>query len=215
MGHLYSFRAAPEEARAHFGYVEDEKFPPLQHVRTGGPIAIVRAEKGVRHFALVRWGFIPSWTKVIRPGNPLINARAETVLEKASFKNAMQRRRCLVPADGFYEFTRKQSFHFHRPDNGLFAFAGLWEHWMGADGSELETGVIITTEPNSVVAKVHDRMLAILQPDSYAAWLDNEGTPAEDAAKLLVPAPDDYLVAERVHVDLSRQQQQPAQMKLF
>jgi putative SOS response-associated peptidase YedK len=204
MGHLYSFRASPEEARAHFGYVEHPHFPPLKHVRTGGPIAIIRAEKGVRHFALVRWGLVPSWVKVIKPGNPLINARAETVLEKASFKHAMQRRRCLVPADGFYEFTPKQSFHFHRPDNGLFAFAGLWEHWMGADGSELETGVIITTEPNSVVAKVHDRMLAILQQDSYAAWVDNEGTPAGEAAKLLVPAPDDYLVAERVHVDLSR-----------
>jgi putative SOS response-associated peptidase YedK len=142
--------------------------------------------------------------KVVRPGNPLINARAETVLEKASFKHAMQRRRCLVPADGFYEFTRKQSFHFHRPGNGLFAFAGLWEHWMGADGSELETAVLITTEPNSVVAKVHDRMLAILQPADYATWLDKQGASAAVAASLLVPAPDDYLIAERVHIDLRR-----------
>src|SRR4029453_16489221 len=108
MGHLYSFRAAPEEARRHFGYIEQPDFPPRPHVKSAGPIAIVRADKGVRHFALVRWGLIPSWVKVVGPGNPLINARAETVLEKPSFKHAMGRRRCLVPADGFYEFTRKQ-----------------------------------------------------------------------------------------------------------
>jgi putative SOS response-associated peptidase YedK len=213
MGHLYSFRTSPEEARQHFGYVEHADFPPRPHVKGASPIAIVRADKGVRHFALVRWGLIQSWVKVVRPGNPLINARAETVLEKASFKHAMGRRRCLVPTDGFYEFTRKQAFHFHRPGNGLFAFAGLWEHWQGADGSELETAVIITTEPNSVVAKVHDRMLAVLDQSAYAAWLDVENVPAEEAVKLLLPAPEDYLVSERVHIDLSRTP--PDQMRLL
>jgi putative SOS response-associated peptidase YedK len=118
----------------------------------GGPIAIVRAEKGERHFVLVRWGLIPSWVKEVKPGKPLINARAESVIEKPSFRHAMKRRRCLIPADGFYEWEgdvpgKKQPWFIRRPDDGLFAFAGLWEYWMGADGSELESAAIVTCEP--------------------------------------------------------------------
>ncbi|MBI3674657.1 MAG: SOS response-associated peptidase, partial [Rhizobiales bacterium] len=146
---LYSFRKSAEETRSLFDYVERPDFPPRSYVAPGGPIAIVRENEGQRHFALVCWGLVPAWAKEVKPGKPSINARGETVLQKPGFRNAMRRRRCLIPADGFYEWAgepgRKQAHFFHRPDGGLFAFAGLWEHWMGPDGSELETGLIITT----------------------------------------------------------------------
>ena len=117
---LYSFRKSPEETRTLFNYLEEPDFPPRRYVAPGGPIAIVRADKGKRHFALVRWGLVPSWVKEIKPGKPLINARAESVIEKPSFRNAMKRRRCLIPADGFYEWTgdvpgKKQPWFVHRP----------------------------------------------------------------------------------------------------
>ena len=216
---LYSFKSSAEESRSLFSYVEEPSFPPRVHVAPLSPIAIVRADRGVRRFALVRWGLIPSWVKDIRPGKPLINARAETILEKPSFRNAMKRRRCLVPADGFYEWTgtipgRKQPYHIHRRNNAAFGFAGLWEHWMGADGSEIETAAIVTTSPNAVVAKIHDRMPVVIMPEDYTAWLDTDNVPAEDAAALLRPAPDDFFVAEQTTME--RRPPPPAsQLKLI
>jgi putative SOS response-associated peptidase YedK len=200
---LYSFRKSAEETRSLFNYMEQPEFPPRAHVVPGGPMAIVRMDQGQRHFALVRWGFIPSWVKEIKPGKPLINARGETVAEKLSFRNAMKRRRCLIPADGFYEWQgdipgKKQAFFIYRPDDGLFAFAGLWEHWMGADGSEIETGVIITTEPNSTIAQIHSRMPVVVAPEDYEAWLTGE---VKDAASLIRPAPDDYFTLEPTRIE--------------
>lgn len=197
---LYSFRKSAEETRALFAYIEAPEFPPRPHVVPGSPIAIVRLEHGERHFALVRWGLVPAWVKEIAPGKPLINARAETVVDKPSFRNALRRRRCLVPADGFYEWKgevrgRKQPFHIHRPDDGLFAFAGLWEHWLGADGSELESAAIITTAANRTLAPIHGRMPVVIEPKDHARWLD-AAVAAPEAALLLKPAPDDFFVAE-------------------
>lgn len=198
---LYSFRKSAEETRSLFNYLETPDFPPRDYVAPGGPIAIVRLEQGLRHFALVRWGLVPSWAKEVAPAKPLINARGETVLEKASFRNAMRRRRCLIPADGFYEWKgdvpgRKQPFHVHRPDHGLFAFAGLWEHWMGADGSELESAAIVTIAANAMLAPIHNRMPVVIQPDDFARWLDGASVDAAEAAGLIKPAPDDFFVAE-------------------
>jgi putative SOS response-associated peptidase YedK len=210
---LYSFRRSAEEVRSLFGYEELAGFPPRDHVAPGGPIGIVRMSDGIRHFALVRWGFVPSWTKEIRPGKPLINARAESVLNKPTFRNAMQRRRCLIPADGFYQWQgdvpgKKQAFHIHRPDHALFALAGLWEHWMGADGSELETAVVITTRPTAPLSQIHDRMPAIIMPENFTRWLNCDLHPADDAVRLLIPPPDDYFTAEPV--DLRRSDGPPS-----
>ncbi len=129
MCNLYSFRKSPEEVKALFDYPEQPNFPPRDVVAPGQPIAIVKGEKANRHFALVRWGFVPSWTKEMKAGKPLTNARSETVFEKPSFRHAIRRRRCLIPADGFYEWKgdvpgRKQPFHIIGPDNGLLASAG-------------------------------------------------------------------------------------------
>jgi putative SOS response-associated peptidase YedK len=197
---LYSFKKSAEEARALFDYLETPEFPPREFVAPLGPMAIVRQHQGQRHFALVRWGFVPSWAKDIS-GKPMINIRAESVLQKPTFTAAMKRRRCLIPADGFYEWQgevpgKKVPYYLHKPDHGLFAFAGLWTHWMGADGSELETAAIITTTPNREVAALHTRMPVVLAATDYQAWLDVDHVSDGDAAHLLRPAADNSFVAQ-------------------
>lgn len=217
---LYSLSKSPRETKAWFKYQEDEDFPPRAHVAPGQPIGIVRMENGSRHFALVRWGFIPSWVKEVKPGKPLINARGETVMEKPSFRNAMRRRRCLVPADGYYEWSgaegRKVPFFVQAADKGLFALAGLWEHWMGADGSELETATLMTIAPNAELSLIHDRMPVIIQPDDYETWLTGE---AEDAAQLIRPAPDGSFVMAATTIGRASAPKpppkKPDQMNLF
>jgi putative SOS response-associated peptidase YedK len=199
---LYSLTRKPEEIRALFQHVDEPDFPPRAHVAPGQPIAAVRMENGARRFALLRWGFIPSWVKEVKLGKPLINARGETVLEKPSFRNAMRRRRCLVPADGYYEWSgeegRKTPYSVQRKDKGLFALAGLWEHWMGADGSEIETAVLMTIAPNAELATIHDRMPVMLNTlEERASWLD-ERTPIRALRSLLGPAPDALVSARRV-----------------
>jgi putative SOS response-associated peptidase YedK len=201
---LYSFRKSADEARALFRYLEQPVFPSRQYITPGSPIAIVRegADKQP-HFALVRWGFIPSWVKEVKPGRPLISARSETVYEKPSFKNAIKRRRCLIPTDGFYEWGgnvpgKKQPYYIHRPDHSLFAFAGIWEHWMGADGSELESAAMLTIDPNIVIATIHDRSPVVIQPKDHKRWL--EGT-EEDVKDLLQTPADDYFAMEPTTIE--------------
>lgn len=200
---LYSFRKSPEETRSLFNYVEQPNFPPRQYVTPGSPIAIIREGNDKQpHFALVRWGFIPSWVKDVQPGRPLINARAETVYEKPSFKNAIRRRRCLFPTDGFYEWQgdvpgKKQAYFIHRRDDALFAFAGIWEHWLGADGSELESAAMITTDPGLPVATIHDRSPVVIQPQDFARWLDGTEEKVHDLLK--APA-DDFWTMEKTTI---------------
>lgn len=217
---LYSLAKSPRETRALFQYVEEPDFPPRAHVAPGQPIAIVRMEEGHRHFALVRWGFIPTWVKEVKPGKLLINARGETVLEKPSFRNAMRRRRCLVPADGYYEWSgepgHKTPYYVQKKDKSLFALAGLWEPWMGADGSELETAVLMTIAPNAELVTIHDRMPVIIEAKDHETWLTGE---AEEAAKLLRPSPDDSFTLEPTVIGRAappkREPPKPKQMTLF
>lgn len=217
---LYSLTRRPEEIRALFQHVDEPDFPPRAHVAPGQPIAAVRMENGARRFALLRWGFIPSWVKEVKPGKPLINARGETVLEKPSFRNAMRRRRCLVPADGYYEWSgeegRKTPYSVQRKDKGLFALAGLWEHWMGADGSEIETAVLMTIAPNAELAAIHDRMPVIIEVKDHEKWLTGE---VEEAAQLIGPAPDGSFVMEPTVIGRAPQKkpapEKPEQPSLF
>jgi putative SOS response-associated peptidase YedK len=202
---LYSFRKSPEEVKALFGYPEQPNFPPRDHVAPGQPIAIVRGERENRHFALVRWGFVPSWTKEMKPGKPLINARSETVFEKPSFRHAIRRRRCLIPADGFYEWKgdvpgKKQPFHITRPGEELFAFGGIWEHWMAPDGSELESAAILTTAPNAMMEPIHNRMPVIIEPKDFSKWLDHSRPDGKDIVDLMRPIRDEYLVARETEM---------------
>jgi putative SOS response-associated peptidase YedK len=193
--------ATPEEVQALFGYLDGEAFPPRYNIAPTQPIAIVRMLHGARRFGLVRWGLIPSWVKDPKRFQLLINARAEGIEEKASFRNAMKYRRCLVPASGFYEWRRmpgsnsgktRQPFWLRPRDGRPVAFAGLWENWYDSDGSDIESGAIVTTDANGVVASIHDRMPVVVAPEDFERWLS--GTPAE-AAELLRPAPNDTFEA--------------------
>ena len=144
---------------------------------------------GNRELAAVRWGLIPFWAKDPKIGYKLINARADTVATKPAFREAYRRRRCLIAADGFYEWKAqeggKQPYLIRLKDAEPFAFAGLWEHWEG-DGRVIESCTIITTEANSLVAEVHDRMPVILPRDAYDRWLDG---PPDGLRDLLRPCP--------------------------
>jgi putative SOS response-associated peptidase YedK len=205
MCNLYKLRSRPDDLRELLHYIEEHDFPPRSYVSPGSPIAIARADKDVRHLALVRWGFVPSWAKEVAPGKPLTNARIETILEKASFKNAIRRRRCLIPADGFYEWSgelgRKQAHHIARADGRPFAFAGVWEHWLGPDGSEIETAAIVTTEALGDLARIHHRMPVIVGEQLHATWLANEEIAAEKAVAEVKANPDPSLVIEPVELE--------------
>jgi len=205
MCNLFKLSARPGDVRRLLDYIEDHDFPPRLHVSPGSPIAIVRADRDARHLALVRWGFVPSWAKEVAPGKPLTNARSETILEKSSFKNAIRRRRCLIPADGFYEWSgvegRKQAYRIERPDGRPFAFAGIWEHWLGPDGSEIETAAIVTTEASGDLARIHHRMPVIVAEHLYADWLANERIEAGKALTQALSHPDGTQVAEPVELE--------------
>jgi len=202
----YVIKTPPALMRQAFGYGEQPNFPPRYNVAPTQPIPVVRLVDGRRSFALLRWGLIPSWVKDPRGFSLLINARAESVLEKPAFRNAMRRRRCLIPADGFYEWKRdgdRKRPHVARPQ-GLVAFAGLWEPWMGPNGEELDTACIVTTAANRTLGSLHDRMPAVIPPEAFDLWLDCANVEAETAAALLVPAPDDLFEAYEISTAVNR-----------
>lgn len=194
----YSMTSPHEAVRAYFGYRNDEPFPPRYNIAPSQPVVIIRmANDGGREMVLVRWGLIPPWVKDPRQFKLLINARAESAADKPSFRGALRHKRCLVPADGFYEWTgpagHKMPHLIRARADGPIAFAGLFEHWGGADGSEIETMAILTVAANATVAAVHDRMPAILAPKDFDDWLDCRRVGAEEALSLLKPAPADLL----------------------
>ena len=144
---------------------------------------------------LYRWGLIPSWAKDVTLGNRMFNARAETVAEKPSFRNAYRRRRCLVPANGFYEWRlengRKQPYCCHI-DHRLFSMAGIWEHWQDGEGNEIQSCAVITTEARGAMAQLHQRMPVYIAPRDYAAWLDCRADRTDAADRLLRETAPDY-----------------------
>lgn len=155
-----------------------------------------------RQFQLLRWGLIPSWAKDAAIGGRLINARAETVAEKASFRAAFRHRRCLVVADGFYEWQRterkKQPFYFRLRDGQPFAFAGLWERWQAPDGETIASCTILTTEASELLRPIHDRMPVILDPKDYDLWLDPAVQTPEPLQQLLRPYPAEVMTSYAV-----------------
>ncbi|MGB9368166.1 MAG: SOS response-associated peptidase [Xanthobacteraceae bacterium] len=199
----YAITTAPEAIRQLFRYLEQPNFPPRYNVAPTQPVPIVRMTEGKRQFALVRWGLIPAWVKDPRAFSLVINARAESVLDKPAFKNAMKYRRCLFPADGFFEWERKgdrkQPYFVRLKGGGSLAFAGLWESWMGPNGEEQETAAIITTDASPSIAHIHDRMPVILAPDAFDFWLDPK-VDAEMAMAVIAPAKDEAIE----HYEVSR-----------
>ncbi len=163
---------------------------PRYNIAPSQPVAVV-ANGQQRKLELFSWGLIPSWAKDPKIGNRLINARAETLAEKPSFRAALKKRRCLILADGFYEWKRegkaKTPTYIQLKDGRPFAFAGLWEVWHSPDDSLVKSCTIITTAPNALLGKIHDRMPVILPPTAYALWLSPEELPAEKTLPLLKP----------------------------
>lgn len=163
-----------------FDLDEVPDWTPRYNIAPTQPIPTVtssssQADRPDRHFRFLRWGLVPSWAKDLTIGAKLINARAETVAEKPSFRSAFKQRRCLILADGFYEWKRvsnkKQPYYFQLADGQPFAFAGLWEHWQGEDAT-VESCTILTTAANELLQAIHDRMPVILPPAAYDQWLD-------------------------------------------
>jgi putative SOS response-associated peptidase YedK len=199
----YVLTATPEELRALFGYLDADDFPPRYNIAPTQPIAIVRMARGERRFALVRWGLVPGWVKNPREFSLIINARSEGIAAKPAYKGAIQYRRCLIPASGFYEWRKAangkpEPFYVRPRDGRPIAFAGLWETWMGADGSEIDSGCIITTNANAPLAGIHDRMPVIIGPADFERWLDSRANPPVAVADLLAPAADDAFEAVAV-----------------
>lgn len=192
----YAITLPPEAVRQHFDYLDQPNFPPRYNIAPTQPVPVVRIEEGRRRFVLMRWGLLPSWVKDPKEFPLVINVRSETARQKPSFRAAFLRRRCLMPADGFYEWQRagaaKQPYLFRRPDRGIFAFAALYETWIGADGSEIDTVALFTTHANGPMAGVHDRGPVILSPQDYARWLDADSD-MDAMEALLKPPADDFL----------------------
>jgi putative SOS response-associated peptidase YedK len=165
--------------------------PPRFNIAPTDDVVAVTREGSENRAELMRWGLIPSWAKEPKSGRPMINARAESVVEKASFRDAFQQRRCLVLADGFYEWRkapgRKVPMRFVMRSGEPFAFAGLWERWKAPEGTWVHSCAIITTSPNALMEPVHDRMPVILTREAEGQWLDVGGSNQGDLRELLVP----------------------------
>jgi putative SOS response-associated peptidase YedK len=179
-------------------------------------VLVVRADASDarRTAGMLRWGLLPSWSKgAAGAGPPMINARAETLAERPAFRTALRSRRCLVPADGFYEWQKapgggkgkKQPYYIRRPDGGPFAFAGLWETWIDpAAPLTIESCTIVTTEANAALRELHERMPVVLAPADYALWLDPGVAEPGQLQHLLAPCGVEELVAEPVTTHVNR-----------
>jgi len=204
----YVITSPPEAIRALFGYSELPNFPPRYNVAPTQPIPIVRLVDGKRQFALMRWEFIPAWVKDLKKFSLLVNARGESALEKPAFRNAMRRRRCLIPADGFYDWRdgvpRRPYFVRRKNSNEPLAFAGLWETWTGPNGEELDTAAIVTTRASNTLAAIHDRMPVIVPPEAFNLWLNCAEVDAMAAAALIAPAPETLLECYEVSTAVNR-----------
>src|SRR2546421_9391780 len=179
----------PEAFRQIFGYREQPNFPPRYNVAPTQPIQVVTLQNGGRHFHLMCWGLVPAWVKDPRKFSLLINARSETVREKPAFKNAIKRRRCLIPADGYYEWQdfdgRKRPFFIHRRDGQPVGFAALAETWMGPNGEEMDTVAIVTAPASRDLATLHTRVPVTIAPDDFDRWLDGRANDVDDVMALL------------------------------
>jgi putative SOS response-associated peptidase YedK len=210
--------SAPEAMRRLFGYSQRPNFPPRYNIAPTQPVAVVIVENGARDFRLMRWGFIPAWVKDPRGFALLINARAETVLDKPAFKNAVRRRRCLIPADGYYEWsrseTRKRPYFIHARDGRPFGFAGLAETWIGLNGEELDTVAIVTAAAGGGLAELHHRVPVTVAADAFERWLDCRDDEVDAAMALLAPPRDGAFAWHEVSSRVNRAANDDAQLIL-
>lgn len=204
----FNLNTTPEEVADHLGIIGLEDFPARLNIAPTQPILVIvegeRQEPGSnlpnRQAMLVRWGFLPGWVKNPKEFPLLINARSETAIGKASFRAAMRHRRVLIPATGFYEWRRPtkeeggkaQAFHIKPKRGGIVAFAGLMETWSSADGSEVDTGAILTTSANRSIGRIHDRMPVVIAPEDFSRWLDCKTQEPRAVKDLMKAADEDF-----------------------
>ena len=227
----FAITSPPEKLREFFAYSDEPDFPPRYNIAPTQPIPVVWAQphsRGLqRRFTLMRWGFLPGFVKDPTKFALLINARAETLTEKPSFRAAVKRRRCLIIADSFYEWRRGagprttgrpyQIRNINREPMGL---AGLYETWSDPAGGEIDTACIVTTASNRLIGAIQERSPAIIARQDFHIWLDNDGVEASDATVLLRPPPEDALelieigeAVNRVANDDPEVQQAPAEIR--
>ena len=201
----YSLTKEGEEVARLFELLQPPPLAPRYNIAPSQPVVAVLhdADRDVRHWRHMHWGLVPHWSKDPAIGQRLINARSETAAQKPSFRSAMRYRRCLLPADGFYEWQRtggprRRPHHVTPADGGLFALAGLWEHWQGPNGEEIDSCAILTTVPNELMRPLHDRMPVIVPAADHRRWLDPGCQDAAAVAPLLAPLPAELMVVRPV-----------------
>lgn len=199
----FSQRQSAEAIAQAFQVVEVPSLAPRYNIAPTQAVATVvqTPQQEGRQLKLLHWGLIPSWAKDPKIGSKLINARAETVAEKPAFRSAFRQRRCLVVADGFYEWQQqedkkqKQPYYVRFKDESPFAFAGLWERWEDPNGDEIQSCTLLTTQANELMRPIHNRMPVILDPKAYELWLDPEVKKPELLQPLLQPYPPEQMTA--------------------
>ncbi len=211
----FTSKAKPKEIEKEFkiSIPQDALFKPRYNIAPTQIIPAVLEQDGERIINGLKWGLIPHWSKDDSFASKLINARAETLSEKSSFRDAFKKHRCIIPASGFYEWNKKSSgtkqpFYFYLKGKEVFGFAGLWEEWLDKEsGEQIETCTIITTEANKVLEPIHDRMPVILKPKNYEQWLDEKENDTDKLQKLLAPYPsaemDSYKVSKSVNTPIN------------
>ena len=213
----------PDELAKYFDVeaVAETVFEPNYNVAPSLDVFVVVETGGLRRLDSFRWGLVPFWAKDPTTGNKMINARAEGLAEKNAYRTAFEHKRCIVPADGFYEWRKipgqkvKQPYFIQRTDGQPLAFAGLWEEWRGPDkkrGEALRSATIITTTPNELLATIHDRMPVILPPSVWDEWLDPDNADLDLLGKLLVPAPASVLTMHPVSTEVNNVRNQGAHL---
>lgn len=210
--------SSPEQIAQYFDVdaVDDKILErgPNYNTAPTSEVLVVREDGTTRRLEAFRWGLVPSWAKDLSVGSRMINSRAETVATKPSFRKAFATRRCIIPVDGFYEWKatpgekKKQPYYIHRPDDEPFAFAGLWEQWRGPKDQPplddpIRTCSIITTEANSKMAEIHNRMPVILPQTAWGDWLSTEDQDTETLGKFLVPAPSKLITFHPVSAEVN------------
>jgi putative SOS response-associated peptidase YedK len=204
----YTLSAPGKKVAEQFGLDDAPQLAPRYNIAPTQTVPVVRAGHAGRELALMRWGLVPSWAKDLSIGAKMINARSETVAEKPAFRAALKQRRCLVLADGFYEWQQapggKQPFYFRVQDGTPFALAGLWETWRGPDDAPVQSCTILTTRANALLAPFHDRMPVILPADQYGLWLDPDLHDSGPLEQLFEPFPAETMGAYPVGKGVNR-----------
>ena len=199
----FALKAPPRTIQEHFHLPETIELSPRFNIAPSQTIAVVRCLQGekTRQLVMLRWGLIPPWAKDMKIGYKMINARSETLAQKPSFRTAFKKRRCLIAADGFFEWKHagkaKEPFFVQLKGGAVFGFAGLWESWKSPDANIVESCTVITTSANKLIREIHDRMPVILLPEDYETWLQ-DSAPEQTLQQLLAPYPADKMEMYRV-----------------